>query len=69
MDKWDLLKEWLEEEVVQYYKIASQKNGVDQLTTSFFASGMDKVLIKMDQLEEAIPCDVEGINYMNDQKT
>ncbi|MDT3417122.1 hypothetical protein QO009_003017 [Brevibacillus aydinogluensis] len=52
MEKWQLLKQWLEQEVVKKYEEANGKNGQEQLVASSFARGMDEVLVKMQLLEK-----------------
>lgn len=52
MDKWQLLKQWLEHEVVLKYEEANEKMDKEQLAASSFARGMDEVLIKMQMLEQ-----------------
>jgi len=49
--KWEVLKKWLEKEAVQKYEEANGKTGIDQISASCFARGLDEVLIKMQSIE------------------
>lgn len=50
--RWQTMRKWLSQAVVQKYEDANEKNGQEQLVASSVARGMDEVLIKIQHLEQ-----------------